>query len=91
METYGWFAQQWAEAEGALDYQREGLDLSVGERILEIMEARTLSRKDLAERLGITVTTLTRWINEPSRLTAQKLLLIARALGCKLDVQITDG
>lgn len=91
MQAHGWFARQWAEAKETVDYQLEGLDLSIGERILEIMEARALSRKDLAQRLGVAVTTLSRWVNEPSRLTAHKLLLIARALGCKLEVQFTDG
>jgi DNA-binding Xre family transcriptional regulator len=91
MRAYGWFAQQWAEAEGSLDYQLEGLDLSVGERIHEILDARALSRKELADKLGITVPTLSRWVNEPSRLTAHKLLLIAHALGCQLEVRFTDG
>jgi DNA-binding Xre family transcriptional regulator len=91
MQAYGWFAQQWAEAEGTLDYQIEGLELVIAERILEIMDKKEIHREKLAERLGIATSTLSRWIDEPSKLTVEKLLRIARALGCRLEVQIHEG
>ncbi len=90
MEAYGWFDEQWGKARDTEEYHLEGLDLAIGEKILEILEKKEIPKEELAKRLAIAPATLSRWINEPSRLTLRKLLMISRALGCRLDVQFQD-
>jgi len=91
MQTHGWFAKEWERAKGTLEYEAESLNLSISERILAVLEDRGMSRRDLAEKLGISVRTLDRWLDEASRLTMERLLRIARALGCGVEVEIRDA
>lgn len=44
-----------------------------------------LTQQQVANKLGLTLTGYNRWENKPNILTIDKLLMLARSLGCKLS------
>lgn len=54
-------------------------------RIRELREAQGLSRKQLAERAGVSYTALTKWEFGTNEIGLDKAVAIAKALHCKLS------
>lgn len=88
MKTYGWFKKEWERARDTFEYKLEGLELEVTEKILEIMEQKNITRKELAERLGVSKAAISKLFNNGSNMTLKRLLTIAEALGQELRVSL---
>lgn len=54
-------------------------------RIRELREAQGLSRKQLAERAGVSYTALTKWEFGTNEIGLDKAVAIAKALHCKVS------
>jgi transcriptional regulator with XRE-family HTH domain len=57
------------------------LSVAIANRIYEILEARGMSQKDLARRLGKTETEVSRWLSGTHNLTLSTICKISAALG----------
>lgn len=59
------------------------MEMSVGiaNRIYEILEAKGMSQKELAQRLGKTETEVSRWLSGTHNLTLSTICKISTALG----------
>ena len=59
------------------------MEMSVGiaNRIYEILEAKGMTQKDLAKRLGKTETEVSRWLSGTHNLTLSTICKISAALG----------
>ncbi len=59
------------------------MEMSVGiaNRIYEILEAKGMSQKELAQRLGKTETEVSRWLSGTHNLTLSTICKISAALG----------
>jgi len=64
----------WSEASGEL----------VTNRIAEIRRARDISQRDLAQKLEVQPSTLSRWEKKDANLTLETLRRISKELGCSV-------
>ena len=57
------------------------MSVSIANRIYEILEAKGMTQKDLAKRLGKTETEVSRWLSGTHNLTLSTICKISAALG----------
>ncbi len=57
------------------------MSVAIANRIYEILEAKGMSQKDLAHRLGKTETEVSRWLSGMHNLTLATICKISSALG----------
>ena len=57
------------------------MSVSIANRIYEILEAKGMTQKDLAKRLGKTGTEVSRWLSGTHNLTLSTICKISAALG----------
>ena len=57
------------------------MSVAIANRIYEILEARGMSQKDLAKKLGKTETEVSRWLSGTHNLTLATICKISTALG----------
>ncbi|MDQ0290205.1 helix-turn-helix domain-containing protein [Oligosphaera ethanolica] len=72
----------WAEQQD--DYWLEGVKIEFAEQILAQMDARGMSRKELARRLGTSPAYVTKILRGTTNFTLESMVSIARALDCEL-------
>ena len=65
------------------------LSVAIANRIYEILEARGMSQKDLARRLGKTETEVSRWLSGTHNLTMATICKISAALDAEV-VKVAD-
>ena len=65
------------------------LSVAIANRIYEILEARGMSQKDLARRLGKTETEVSRWLSGTHNLTMATICKISAALDVEV-VKVAD-
>jgi len=82
---------QWAEQQD--DYWLEGVKIEFAEQMLAQMDALGISRKDLAQRLGVSPAYVTKILRGSTNFTLKSMVGIARALNCELHtyLQKKDG
>lgn len=90
MKTYGWFKDIYEKTRGSFDFKLMNLELEVGEKILAIMEEKSISRSKLADLMGVSKAAVSKLLNNPQNLTLKTLLKVSLALGCDIDIMI-DG
>jgi len=59
--------------------------MNIGVRILPLLEKRAMTQAKLAETVGVTATTMSRWISGSRVPKANHLLYMADALGVSAD------
>ena len=69
---------QWAEQQD--DYWLEGVKIEFTEQMLAQMDALSISRKDLAQRLGVSPAYITKILHGSTNFTLKSMVGIARAL-----------
>ncbi len=88
----GWLHQYTESFKNDPEYVAVGLALQFIEEILEIMEAKGISRSQLAERMGVSRAYVTRLLDAPPNLTLKSICQVAMALGAKPEVHlVTSG
>ncbi len=60
-------------------------------RIRELREAQGLSRRELADRTGLSYTALTKWESGTNEIGFDKAVIIARALRCNVSDLVCDA
>ena len=65
------------------------MSVAIANRIYEILEARGMSQKDLANKLGKTETEVSRWLSGTHNLTLATICKISAALEADV-VQVAD-
>jgi len=60
-------------------------------RIRELREAQGLSRRELADRAGLSYTALTKWESGTNEIGFDKAVIIARALHCDVSDLVSDA
>lgn len=78
------FAQWLAEYEGDPEYITYGLLDDVTDLICREMDAQGITRRELAERLGVTPQYITKFLNTPSNTTLLQIVRFAQALGLEV-------
>jgi ribosome-binding protein aMBF1 (putative translation factor) len=71
------------ETDPVLDWSEACREL-VTNRIGEVRRARNISQRDLAAKLEVQPSTLSRWEKKDANLTLETLRKVAKALGCSV-------
>ena len=71
-------------------YQQEYLIMQVTERICELMERNSVSRSELADRLGTTKGYITQLLDGRANMTLRKLADVCMALGMAAELQTRE-
>lgn len=71
-------------------YQQEYLIMQVTERICELMEHNSVSRSDLARKLGTTKGYITQLLDGRANMTLRKLADVCMALGMAAELQTRE-
>ena len=66
------------------------MSVAIANRIYDILEAKGMSQKDLAHRLGKTETEVSRWLSGTHNLTLATICKISSALGADV-IKVADG
>jgi transcriptional regulator with XRE-family HTH domain len=88
MKAYGWFKDAYDEAKDTFEFKLEGLELEITETILGIMDEKGISRSELAKKLGVSKASITKLLNNGSNMTLRRLLSIADALKCNVEINL---
>jgi len=91
MSQDGWLERQVSKWETDPAFILEGVLLDVNERICALMDAKGISRSELARRLGKSRQYVTRLLNGQPNVTLRTLTEIAVALGEGLEVAIPSS
>jgi transcriptional regulator with XRE-family HTH domain len=86
MQAQDWFKNQVNELKETSNYKIESLQLKIIERVLELLENRGLTKGDLAQRLNCSKPYITKLLNGGENLTIKKMVEIAVAIDCNLDI-----
>lgn len=87
-DAHGGLGRRVAEARGSVDYQTEQILDSVTEAIVDRMLELGLSRRDLADRIGVSPARITRLLRGVNNFTVRTLVEVSRALECDLSVAL---
>lgn len=90
MKASGWFKKEYEEAKESFEYKLEGLEIDVLEKIAEVMENKGISKTALAQKLGVTKQAITNLFINGSNITLKRLLSIADALDCNVEINIIE-
>jgi len=72
-------------------YQAEKLSLAVTEEFARVMKEKGMSKKDLAERLGVSKARVSNILNGSPNLTLKTLAAISVALDSQIHLEITES
>lgn len=86
MEPNKWFKKLSDKFKDDPNYKTEMLQLDVTEQILELLNSGGYSRTQLADKLKCSTAYITKLLNGSENLTLRKLVEIAHALECTIDV-----
>jgi len=81
-----WFDTALKRYENDFDYKLEYLILNLTEQIAKIMREENLTPFDLAKRLNMSPTAISKILEGNSSFTLRTLLALADALGCRLEI-----
>jgi DNA-binding Xre family transcriptional regulator len=90
MKAYGFFAEIYEQAKETVEFKLEGLELEITEKILAVMEKKSISKTALAKKLGISKAALSGFFQSGSNVTLKRLLKIADALDCELRFDLQE-
>ena len=79
------FTKAHVEARKHLAYYEEGLVLDVAARVIDTMEARRITRSDLARRLAVSPAYITKVLRGQANLSLESLAKLAFALDLKWE------
>jgi transcriptional regulator with XRE-family HTH domain len=91
MEKKSWLELEIERYKDDGEFQFEGLKLAISERICELLEQRTMNRKQLAEKLGCSNAYITKLLRGDENLTLKKLFEVTRVLDCKLEIGMQEN
>lgn len=84
--------QKWfEEARQHDEYHIEGAKLQLATLILDRMEELGVNQSQLAERIGVSRQSISKILNGYSNLTLARMVKIARALNCGLQLQFAPN
>jgi transcriptional regulator with XRE-family HTH domain len=85
-----WFDKEISQLQNDPEYIAYGLMIELASQVKRKLEKEGLKQKDLAQRLGKSEGWISRFMNDPTNFSIQKLVEIAIALGMKLDVSFEE-
>lgn len=88
MKTNEWFIKNLEEFKFDTEFLTEELIIEFNEQIVKQMKKMNLKRVELAKKLGVSKAFITKLLNGNSNLTIKTMVALAKALDCKLDIDL---
>ena len=86
MATKTWLQSKLKKSAGRIGYEMERFLIGVNEEIVAQLEDTGISRAELARRLNVDKSYVTRMLNGMPNVTLKTLVSVASALGCRISV-----
>lgn len=83
-----WFEGQFKEYENDIDYLTELKIIGFTERLVARMDEKGMSRVQLARKLGVSKSFVTKLLNGTPNLTIKTMVSVAQKVGCELDLDM---
>ncbi|MDA2911771.1 helix-turn-helix transcriptional regulator [Nitrospiraceae bacterium AH_259_D15_M11_P09] len=90
MKTPTWVEEQLDKLQEDFDFRLEGFILDLTRQICGIIEAKNITRAELARKMGVSKAYITEILTGQPNLTLESMLKIADALDSQLRVSIGD-
>ena len=87
MNKINW-AEEFERARNSIDYKLERLILGITEDIVKLMEKENVSRKGLADKLGVSKPSISNFLNQGSNMTIKRILAITEELNSEIEIII---
>jgi len=87
-KAVNWLKEERERRGKSYKYYLYALINEVTYKIERLMEIQGISKKQLAERLGVSKSTVSRILNGSRNMTLETLTKVAFALGCKPEVEL---
>lgn len=88
MDSMDW-GKEYNNVKDTFEFKLERLSLDITETIIEQMNRKHITRKELAERLGVSKAAVSSLLNQGSNITIKRLVAISQALESDVSVVIT--
>ncbi|MEO0075794.1 MAG: helix-turn-helix transcriptional regulator [candidate division WOR-3 bacterium] len=88
MSNEMWFKDYLEKFKDDVEFITEEVIIEFTEKIVDRMEKLNLSRTELAKKLGVSKAFITKILNGNPNLTVKTMVSIAKALECKLDIEL---
>jgi transcriptional regulator with XRE-family HTH domain len=86
MATDTWLQSKLRKSAGRVGYEIERLLIGINEEIVAQMESKGVTRTELARRLGVDKSYVTRMLNGMPNMTLKTLVSVASALDCQVSM-----
>jgi transcriptional regulator with XRE-family HTH domain len=86
MATDTWLQSKLRKSAGRVGYEIERLLIGINEEIVAQMENKGVTRTELARRLGVDKSYVTRMLNGMPNMTLKTLVSVASALDCRVSM-----
>ncbi len=83
------WGKEYNNVKDTFEFKLERLSLDITETIIEQMNRKQVTRKELAERLGVSKAAVSSLLNQGSNITIKRLVAISEALESDVSVGIT--
>jgi plasmid maintenance system antidote protein VapI len=84
------FESMFAKFEKSELYWNELLRLEFSRPVICRMQSEGITRRALAQRLGVTPPQITRWLNGEENMTLSTMVRITRALGLRVRINVEE-
>ena len=83
-----WFKDKLGEHSETVEFRTEEAILDFTEKVCEVMEAKNISRAELAERMGVSRAFVTKILNGTTNFTLKTMVSISTALDLGFGIQM---
>ena len=87
MNKINW-AEEFENVKDTFEYKLEKLTLDITEDIVKLMEKENVSRKGLADKLGVSKPSISNFLNQGSNMTIKRILAITEELNSEIEIII---
>jgi transcriptional regulator with XRE-family HTH domain len=89
MKEYNSFADLWTDLESTEQFQEEKSILEFSLQLHQLMESRGITKKDLAESMGVSQAYITKVFRGNANFTIASMIKLVNAVNGKLTIHVT--
>lgn len=89
MKEYNSFSDLWADLENTEQFQAEKSILEFSLQLYQLMESRGITKKDLAESMGVSQAYITKVFRGNANFTIASMVKLVSAVNGKLTIHVT--
>ncbi|MBF0320401.1 MAG: helix-turn-helix transcriptional regulator [Nitrospirae bacterium] len=93
MSLTGWYSEKLEQCEENIDFLTDSLIIDINEQLVSQMIAQGLKRSDLAKKMNVSKSYITKCLRGNVNFTVKTLAGFAKALNCdiSMDIKLKDN